>query len=571
MESEPRRQLQTIWFSSFLVELGFPALVTGERKGKERKGNMEMEIVAAESIGVGEDLTPPLSPIAYSLHDSFLPSHCANCFSPLPHPPPTSHHHHHHHHHHVLYCSPSCSSSHSPLHISSGAHLLSPDSSTVQTSDLRVALLLLLQIKPFKSYDRICGFMSNRNNLLTSTNHDDLSTRIKNGARAMAIALASMTDEGFLLEEAVLCAVLTNAVEVQDRTGRSVGIAVYDTSFSWINHSCSPNACYRFLTPETLTGDQRCLITPASSQPIDFSDLLTGSAAGGPRIVVRSIKMIQKGEQVTIAYTDLLQPKELRRSELWSKYRFTCCCHRCVAFPLTYVDQRLQESCGSNDLLTEYIDDAVHDYLSYNDAESCCKKLENALLNHEIRLHPQNYLALNTYTALASAYSSASSNAVEDGNGLKMKRFGAAYALLLALLTHDLFLYESSLIVSVSNYWIGAGESLVNLAKCIGDPVSRCGCGCDVLEEANYEEYKEQIFKCMSGIIKGGKVWKFLIVGNGYLEEVVKDLPLRWFEVLRVGDDSDGLEVFGLGAHCLLYGGILSKISGGHLSCYVRV
>lgn len=31
----------------------------------------------------------------------------------------------------------------------------------------------------------------------------------------------------------------------------------------------------------------------------------------GPRVVVRSIKAISKGEEVTIAYTDLLQPKVL--------------------------------------------------------------------------------------------------------------------------------------------------------------------------------------------------------------------------------------------------------------------
>lgn len=31
----------------------------------------------------------------------------------------------------------------------------------------------------------------------------------------------------------------------------------------------------------------------------------------GPRVVVRSIKRIKKGEAVTIAYCDLLQPKVL--------------------------------------------------------------------------------------------------------------------------------------------------------------------------------------------------------------------------------------------------------------------
>ena len=47
-----------------------------------------------------------------------------------------------------------------------------------------------------------------------------------------------------------------NAVEVQDNEGRNLGIVVYDINFyfSWINHSCSPNACYRFLiSPPSMT------------------------------------------------------------------------------------------------------------------------------------------------------------------------------------------------------------------------------------------------------------------------------------------------------------------------------
>lgn len=48
------------------------------------------------------------------------------------------------------------------------------------------------------------------------------------------------------VEEAVLGIVLTNAVEVQVRDGLVVGTAVYGPRFSWFNHSCRPNACYRF-------------------------------------------------------------------------------------------------------------------------------------------------------------------------------------------------------------------------------------------------------------------------------------------------------------------------------------
>lgn len=205
-----------------------------------------------ESIGIGEDLTAPLSPIAYALHDSFLSSHCASCFHPLPNQQQNLFSHY--------YCSPSCSSSHSPFHIASDAHLLphSISSCTLDTSHLRVALLLLLlHVKPSSHYDRISGLLSNR--VILTHHQDDLSSAIENGARAMAAARGHVSH---LLEEAVLCAVITNAVDVQDRFGRSVGIAVYDTCFSWINHSCSPNASYRFVLPH-----------PASSS----SNLLTGT------------------------------------------------------------------------------------------------------------------------------------------------------------------------------------------------------------------------------------------------------------------------------------------------------
>jgi hypothetical protein len=70
----------------------------------------------------------------------------------------------------------------------------------------------------------------------------------------MATAIAKQRSDGgpydndAVLEIATvaLCVVLTNAVEVHDNDGCALGIAVYEHAFSWINHSCSPNACYRF-------------------------------------------------------------------------------------------------------------------------------------------------------------------------------------------------------------------------------------------------------------------------------------------------------------------------------------
>lgn len=75
---------------------------------------------------------------------------------------------------------------------------------------------------------------------------------------------------------------------------------------------------------------------------VSTSEFVKGELGYGPRLVVRSIKKIKKGEEVTVAYTDPLQPKAMRQSELWSKYRFICCCKRCSALPFSYVDHALQ-------------------------------------------------------------------------------------------------------------------------------------------------------------------------------------------------------------------------------------
>ncbi|KAI3747365.1 hypothetical protein L6452_09819 [Arctium lappa] len=147
-------------------------------------------------------------------------------------------------------------------------------------------LLLQLHIKPHQQYDIIHGLMTNHHKLLISTDDDELSTTIKTGVRAMAATMMmrdgaavefESSQERYLLEEVVLCLVITNVVEVQDRFGRFVGVAVYDVYFSWINHSCSPNACYRFLPSESYGGGERCLIRPASSVGCESIDLSTNS------------------------------------------------------------------------------------------------------------------------------------------------------------------------------------------------------------------------------------------------------------------------------------------------------
>lgn len=98
---------------------------------------------------------------------------------------------------------------------------------------------------------RLFGLLTNSCKLLSD---DDNFARVRAGARAMAMARAMRDgreiDSGDCeceMEEAVLCLVVTNAVEINVDGERPIGIGVYDGRFSWINHSCSPNSCYQFV------------------------------------------------------------------------------------------------------------------------------------------------------------------------------------------------------------------------------------------------------------------------------------------------------------------------------------
>ena len=206
---------------------------------------MEMEMRAREEVDIATDITHPIVPLSYCLHDSFLHSHCSSCFSPLPFPP------HHHHLSSVFYCSNQCFSSDSSLHFSTAEnHLLLLPELPDESSDLRAALRFLHSERLASHSRRIAGLLTNYDKLMS---HDDeLSQKIRIGARAMAAAIMmqrgceELDDAVFKDAIAALCLVLTNAVEVHDDSGRTLGIAVYDPNFCWINHSCSPNAIYRF-------------------------------------------------------------------------------------------------------------------------------------------------------------------------------------------------------------------------------------------------------------------------------------------------------------------------------------
>ncbi|XP_010527311.1 PREDICTED: protein SET DOMAIN GROUP 41 [Tarenaya hassleriana] len=544
----------------------------------------EIEMRAAEEIEIAQDISPPLSPFAFSLYDSFLSSHCSVCFSPLPSPPPS------------LYCSAACSLSDSSAEFPQ----LPPDVSPLLSSDVFAALRLLNSLSTSAAAatssslpHRIGGLLTNHHRLIDDPS---VSTAIRRAAAIMSTVRRSRGDfsnaDDAVLEESALCAVMTNAVEVQDNSGRGLGVAVFDGRFSWINHSCSPNACYRFMisSPETAScqedlGRPPKMVPHTMNREKENADVrsntepyLGSTQRYGPKLIVRSIKRIKKGEEITLSYIDLLRPKLLRQSDLWSKYRFLCSCERCAASPPAHVDSMLQGVIMSEpeettvDLyetahrdeaareISDYVEETIDDFLSGDiGPKACCEEIES-MLNQGIQkndprgaretepwprfwLHPLQHIALNAYITLASAYKirSTSSVAVDseiespnlNPNAFDMGRISAAYSLFLAGASHYLFSLEPSLILSAANFWTNAGESLLDLALNLHwdspvsslPPIPELKCEkCSWIhslespdQHRDLDESSAEFLRCVADIARHS--WSFLVRDCGYLRK----------------------------------------------------
>ncbi|KAL0917625.1 hypothetical protein M5K25_012700 [Dendrobium thyrsiflorum] len=338
-----------------------------------------MEIRAREGTPMSNDLTPAIPPIAASLHDKFLPSHCSPCFVRLPSSSSSTSLHSTSTNPSlscsrcsatVQYCSTECAAADSDRHLSTGEcslFALCPPSPTEDTTDVRAALRLIHLFErlgllpspaPCRDSPRRIGGLLASGLVEVMDEGGELAERVREGATLMARARNSRMVEGCRLEkvsieEEVLWAVMTNAVEVEIGELGGLGVAVYGPWFSWFNHSCVPNACYRFELSSGFKDTRPCdlgsfKVLPAGGvgEALDVwktwtyveSSLASGLCWFGPRIIIRNIKPLKKDDEVCIAYTDLLQPKASRHFDLWSRYRFICHCMRCCASPQMYMD-----------------------------------------------------------------------------------------------------------------------------------------------------------------------------------------------------------------------------------------
>lgn len=213
-----------------------------------------------------------------------------------------------------------------------------------------------------------------------------------------------------------------------------------------------------------------------------------------------------------------------------------------------------------------------------------------------------------------------------SGHQLKpfhMSRTGAAYSFLLAAAAHHLFSFETSLIVSVANFWTSAGESLLTFARSsawdlfgkqeitglelLSHGNRKCS-KCSFLDkfEANFslsqnlnedfENVSSKFLDCISSYSR--EVWNFLSQGSHYLKMFkepfdfsssanmpkISDLEPNLFrknmdsncwsssglKEAQEATNRERINILHLGIHCLLYGEYLASICYGTHSHYTR-
>ncbi|XP_059268549.1 histone-lysine N-methyltransferase SMYD3 isoform X2 [Mustela nigripes] len=89
--------------------------------------------------------------------------------------------------------------------------------------------------------------------------------------------------------------VICNAFTICNAEMQEVGVGLYP-SMSLLNHSCDPNCSIVF---------------------------------NGPHLLLRAVRDIEAGEELTICYLDMLMTSEERRKQLRDQYCFECDCFRC--------------------------------------------------------------------------------------------------------------------------------------------------------------------------------------------------------------------------------------------------
>lgn len=105
----------------------------------------------------------------------------------------------------------------------------------------------------------------------------------------------------------LLFIIQSNAHRITQFGGVPIGLGLFPLT-SLMNHSCNPNCVHHF----------------------SLSTAIPNTARSTPKLVMRALKDIKAGEELTYSYVDLYQSTASRRQQLRHAYFFHCECQRCV-------------------------------------------------------------------------------------------------------------------------------------------------------------------------------------------------------------------------------------------------
>uniref|UniRef100_A0A0E0KQL2 SET domain-containing protein n=1 Tax=Oryza punctata TaxID=4537 RepID=A0A0E0KQL2_ORYPU len=467
---------------------------------------MAMGMRARKSVNISEDLTQAIAPYVTALHDASLHSHCSSCFRGIPAQSPRdmscttcgS----------VQYCCSDCLISDCEVHSSSGEccffvkHLRegSPSTLTEETSDIRAALRLLFSLEmrglvssdSISSSNRICGLSAS-----------GIREVLEEGGE-----IAERMLEGSLLMLSARKLSMKNSVDLSN------GLTIEKVAL-WA----------------VMTNTQ---------------------CKYGPQIVVRCTKPINKGDEVFITYIDLLQT-------------------RCDARNLNSLDNAVTDPAIED--LDNLLQQAISEYSFLDDSKACCDVIESILSENLMSylqqeelsprkyiLQPLHHISVSSFMILASAYRcSAFKSSTDNLHGkncdviFRMTKAAAAYSIVLAGATHNLFLSECSFVTLLSHFLLSTGQSTLEFVECIkgetrkniSEVFSFASCSTNLAkhDSVHYNQFRstcEMFGKHLLSLSL--QCWPFLAQGLPCLEKIKNPIDFSWlgpaiFQAFQVSEE----------------------------------
>uniref|UniRef100_A0A0E0KQK9 SET domain-containing protein n=1 Tax=Oryza punctata TaxID=4537 RepID=A0A0E0KQK9_ORYPU len=538
---------------------------------------MAMGMRARKSVNISEDLTQAIAPYVTALHDASLHSHCSSCFRGIPAQSPRdmscttcgS----------VQYCCSDCLISDCEVHSSSGEccffvkHLRegSPSTLTEETSDIRAALRLLFSLEmrglvssdSISSSNRICGLSASGIREVLEEG-GEIAERMLEGsllmlsARKLSMKNSVDLSNGLTIEKVALWAVMTNSVEVQISEEQSLGIAVYGPSFSWFNHSCCPNASYRFLLAPQNEG---CTSNKPESCVIPVTKEL------------RQMRLYHLYLQLNVNMVRKLlfaaQSRSTREMKLPKPYVDLIL--DCDARNLNSLDNAVTDPAIED--LDNLLQQAISEYSFLDDSKACCDVIESILSENLMSylqqeelsprkyiLQPLHHISVSSFMILASAYRcSAFKSSTDNLHGkncdviFRMTKAAAAYSIVLAGATHNLFLSECSFVTLLSHFLLSTGQSTLEFVECIkgetrkniSEVFSFASCSTNLAkhDSVHYNQFRstcEMFGKHLLSLSL--QCWPFLAQGLPCLEKIKNPIDFSWlgpaiFQAFQVSEE----------------------------------